>query len=565
MKRRAIILTAILLGLASVLSYAQAPVPFINLPLVPDATAPGGPQFSLTVNGTGFVSNSVVNWNGNALATQFVSGSQLTATVPAADIAKAGSGQVTVVNPAPGGGVSTAVPFEVTKPIPLLTFNRSDYAAGDGVPSLVTGDFNGDGKLDLAAVGLYTNTVSVYLGDGYGAFIHHGDYPTGPGNNNDELVVGDFNGDGKLDLAVRGGAVLLGNGDGSFQAPLPFPGGDNAVAVGDFNGDGKLDLASSDNSGVVYILLGNGDGTFQTPVSYAAGPGGYGIAVGDFNRDGKADLAIALSDGNGVAILLGNGDGTFQPPVEYASAGQPTDLYAADLNGDGILDLVVPNTSSAEVSVLMGNGDGTFKPHVDYPTGAPVRRGGIADVNGDGKLDVVVTTWAYGNDQFFILPGNGDGTFGKAYPFTAGSCPLGTAFGDFNKDGILDLAIADQCAADFSVMLGTVVELQPDTLVFGAVGVGQQASLTTKLTNIRKSTLDISTITIFAGNGAFSQVNNCGNNVGAGQSCTITVTFTPPKAGSFAAGLVVGDNAPGSPQAALLSGKGSTGAVPGTK
>ena len=107
MKRHAFLLSAVLLML-SALSYAQAPVPFINLPLIPDATAPGGPQFTLTVNGTGFVSNSVVNWNGNALATQFVSRSQLTATVPAADIATASTGWVTVVNPAPGGGTSVS-------------------------------------------------------------------------------------------------------------------------------------------------------------------------------------------------------------------------------------------------------------------------------------------------------------------------------------------------------------------------------------------------------------------------------------------------------------------------
>src|SRR5271169_6147222 len=114
MRKRAILLGSILLGFISVLSYAQAPVPFINLPLMPDATAPGGAQFTLTVNGTGFVSSSVVNWNGNALATQFVSGSQLTATVPAADIATASTASVTVVNPAPGGGMSNVAFFSVT-------------------------------------------------------------------------------------------------------------------------------------------------------------------------------------------------------------------------------------------------------------------------------------------------------------------------------------------------------------------------------------------------------------------------------------------------------------------
>jgi len=120
---------AILLVLASALSYAQAPVPFINLPLVPDATAPGGPDFTLTVNGTGFVSNSVVNWNGTALATQFVSGSQLTATVPAADIATASTGWVTVVNPAPGGGTSSVAFFTVTAESSHVAFTLASALA----------------------------------------------------------------------------------------------------------------------------------------------------------------------------------------------------------------------------------------------------------------------------------------------------------------------------------------------------------------------------------------------------------------------------------------------------
>lgn len=553
MKKHATLLGAVLLGFVSVLSYAQGPVPFINLPLVPDAIAPGGAGFELTLNGTGFVSGSVVNWNGNARATTVVSSSRLTATILASDVAKPGSGRVTVVNPSPGGGISTAIPFEVTKPISLFTFNRTDYAVAYACPSVVAADFNGDGNLDIAGVG--SDIVSVYLGNGRGRFQYRRDYSAGTGNNSDALAVGDFNGDGKLDLAVRGVSVLLGNGDGSFQAPLIYPAGDTGVAAGDFNGDGKLDIAAADSSGVVYILLGNGDGTFQKPVSYAAGSGPYDMAVGDFNGDGKLDLAIALQGEKAVSILLGNGDGSFQSPVHYATAGPAEDVYAADLNGDGVLDLVVPSQSSSKVSVLLGNGDGTFRPRVDYPAGADVFRGGVADVNGDGNLDLVLTTWYADNNQFFVLLGNGDGTFQKPRAYPTGAYPLGIAFGDFNNDGILDLVIANQPLGEVSVMLGTVVELQPDTLDFGTVSVGNNAMLTTQLTNIRKSTLKITSIAVEQG--SFSQTNNCGNSVGPGQSCTITVTFTPPKAGQFNARVKVEDKAPGTPQRVFLTGHGS--------
>ena len=144
MKKLGIILGILLLGLLSALSSAQAPVPFISQPLVPDATAPGGAQFTLTVNGTGFVSNSVVNWNGNALATQLVSGSQLTATLPAADIATANTGWVTVVNPAPGGGTSDLVflPVKGNKGNFVAFDLASSPATGLGPDSVAVGDFN---------------------------------------------------------------------------------------------------------------------------------------------------------------------------------------------------------------------------------------------------------------------------------------------------------------------------------------------------------------------------------------------------------------------------------------
>jgi len=273
------------------------PVPLINQPLVPDSAAPGGAGFTLTVNGTGFVSGAVVNWNGGARATTFMSGYQLTATILLSDIATPGTASVTVTSPAPGGGTSNVTYFEVTEPTPLVSFVTTTLPFD--MSAEVAADFNGDGIPDLAAVNVNAgDTVSIQLGNGDGTFQPPVSYPTGDRTYPNFLAAGDFNGDGKLDLAVLlsntdSVLILLGNGDGTFQTgvTVPLPGGPISATVGDFNGDGNLDLAVGAFYGIS-ILLGNGDGTFQPPVN-SVSEGAFSIAVGDFNVDGKLDLALA--------------------------------------------------------------------------------------------------------------------------------------------------------------------------------------------------------------------------------------------------------------------------------
>jgi hypothetical protein len=199
-----------------------------------------------------------------------------------------------------------------------------------------------DGKSDLAVAANTQNEVSVLLGEGDGLFGAPKSSALGEGAGG--IVAADFNRDGKLDLAV---------------------------AIGDFNGDGKIDLAVVSRTSLA-ILLGNGDGTFQPAVT--SGPGGYAIAVGDFNRDGKQDLAITnyLSPG-AVLILLGNGDGTFQSALSFPLEAYPSSIMTADFNGDGKLDLAVGNSVNtvvpSAVSILLGKGDGTFQPAVSYDSG----------------------------------------------------------------------------------------------------------------------------------------------------------------------------------------------------
>jgi IPT/TIG domain/FG-GAP repeat len=162
----ACLVTSLLVPVSSADANAANPVPYVSQPLVPDAVAPGGPGFTLTVNGTGFVSGSVVNWNDNARATHFVSEGQLTATILDTDIAKPGTASVTVVNPTPGGGTSRTVFFPVAAPTLSVPLARIDFSSAGGNITVVTADFNGDGKLDLATAGYYDSTVRIFLGNG---------------------------------------------------------------------------------------------------------------------------------------------------------------------------------------------------------------------------------------------------------------------------------------------------------------------------------------------------------------------------------------------------------------
>jgi hypothetical protein len=356
------------------------------------------------------------------------------------------------------------------------------YAVGVGPIAIAVGDFNGDGKLDLAvsnncpASGCgsnVTSTVSILLGNGDGTFQPHVDYPVGSPSG---LAVADFNGDGKLDLAVANNgsvAILLGNGDGTFQAAADYatPGTTSSVAVGDFNGDGKPDLVvtNSDHS-TVSVFLNSGSGTFPTRMDLATGFFPTSVAVGDFNGDGKLDLATTecgssancdeLTGSGSVSILLGNGDGTFQTHVEYTVGVDPIALAVADLNGDGFLDLVVANSDTGSsaapgsVSVLFGNGNGTFQTQQVYPAGIGSSSVVVGDFNGDGKLDFAVTN--ADDETVGVYLNRGSGSFSQpTVLFGAGGAAIATVAGDFNGDQNLDLAVVCELVSDgVCVLLG---------------------------------------------------------------------------------------------------------------
>ena len=296
-----------------------------------------------------------------------------------------------------------------------------------GATSVAVGDFNGDGNLDLAVTNSYSGTVSILLGDGAGNFT-----------------------------TFSGSMVSVGSGTTSN----PF-----SIAVGDFNSDGNLDLAVANfGDGTVSILLGDGTGFFHpapTPI-VTVGRGPYSIAVGDFTGDGVLDLAVANSGDNTVSILVNDGTGKFSPAATptVAVGVSPLSVVVGDFLGNGKFDLAVVNSCGTDslcsapgtVSILLGDGTGNFTPATTLPVGYSPYSVAVGDFNGDGVLDLAVAN-SCGNDPLCnnspgtvsILLGDGTGSFSSAAtsPVTVGVNPRSVAVGDFNGDGSLDLTVVN--------------------------------------------------------------------------------------------------------------------------
>jgi phospholipase C len=435
------------------------PVPLIALPLVPASASPGSGSFTLTVNGDGFISGATIDWNGVPLSTTFVGASRLTAVVPSANVASAATASVTVINPAPGGGTSNNVPFQVTALTSVSSMQRSDIGTGVGPHGIVTADFNGDSILDLAVTNFSDNTVSVYLGNGSGGFNLLS--TTGVGKGPSGIAAGDVNNDGKVDLLIAAGTdnvitVLLGNGNGTFTAGPSSPvtgAGPVSLVLGDFNKDGWMDLVSANSvENLGTLALGTGGGVFSVElVGVVTEVAPSSLTLLDLNKDGILDLAIANRQSNNVTLLQGIGDGTFTT-VSTISAGQgPSAIVAGDFNGDGSTDLAVANQTDGTLSILTGNGAGGFT-LVSSPNagGSPVALV-TGDFNGDGKLDLAAPNLL--SNTVSILLGNGDGTFQAPASSGTGTAPVALAAGDFNNDGALDLAVANSAGNSVSVLL----------------------------------------------------------------------------------------------------------------
>jgi hypothetical protein len=428
---------------------------------------------------------------------------------------------------------------------------RATQGLPNGAFNVAVGDFNHDGKLDAAVVG---DSLWILLGNGDGTFQAPSSY-AGPFY---FVAVADFNNDGIPDLAVvpEGNAVsvFLGNGDGTFQPPKnsPTTGPSAFIAVGDFNGDHKMDIAVV-NDPYISILLGNGDGTFQAPIDNESFPAPGWLAVGDFNNDHRLDVAVVgtLGGSSNLGILLGNGDGTLQSATVSSLDYPPYSVAAADFNNDGNLDLAVGNLGGGgSVSVFLGDGTGHFGAAREYPGGG--NRVIVGDFNGDGKLDLVAWPGVYGVAE---LLGNGDGTFQPAVTYPASGDP--GAVGDLNGDHKLDLIVIEFLGTTVTSMLNTgAVKFSPTTPLAYAVQLINATSgpRSVELTNTGTSAISIRSV---KASGPFEASNSCGGGIAAGASCKIDVTFTPSRGGKQSGVVTLIDSASSKPQFIEMSGVGT--------
>jgi hypothetical protein len=498
-----------------------------------DANGDGTPAVDIGVNeiqdaaimpGLGNYPNTTVNVGGNTTVTPDVAATNVTGVnvssstnFKGAFAANAATGVVRVTNAHPAGTYVVTItafngPSTMTRNFTLtvqpgaactgasIFTNAADTSVGARPFSVAIGDFNGDGKQDIAAANpiannVSSNNVSVHLGDGSGGFtvkpvVSVGSSPI-------SIAIGDFNNDGNQDFATANQAsnnvsIRLGDGSGGFTAkpdvragPAFFSSRPVSVAIGDFNNDGQQDIAVANrNYPTVSIRLGDGSGGFTGTTEVSVGFTALSVAIGDFNNDGKQDIAVANFDANTVSIRLGDGMGGFAGTTEVSVGAAPYSVAIGDFNNDGKQDIATANSHANSVSIRLGDGAGGFtsRPDVALGSGASISIA-IGDFNNDGNQDVAVANSDSGNVS--IRFGDGAGGLSGTTAISVGLSPESVAIGDFNGDGRQDIAVAVPGSATVSILLGlcNVINRPLVSLSDGSYIVNENESLVTITVN----------------------------------------------------------------------------------
>lgn len=324
---------------------------------------------------------------------------------------------------------------------------------------MAKGDFTGDGKIDIAVGHISNKTISIYKNTGTGTFALHSSVTmVGSQYLPYDIVAADFDLDGDLDLAavlVSNLGIFTNNGTGTFSYNIyPSVGSSQmSITAGQFDGDGKPDLAiASPNSAagqkLIVLINASGSGTiwFGTPTGYASGNFPNDVETADVNNDGKVDLLSVNTSSNSISVLLGNGLGNLAAPTNYPITGwsNPIDMTVEDFNGDGFKDFVVTRNGFSEARLMLNNGSGGFPTATALavdPAGDPGLGVISGDFNGDNNADIVFR----GSSNLFVYPGTGTGTFGTVATFATGvaSGVSNIVTADFNSDNRPDLAVVE--------------------------------------------------------------------------------------------------------------------------
>lgn len=428
------------------------------------ASVKGGQQIQIV--GTGFAAGTTVKLGGVAATNVNVqSRTLLSATTP---VYAGNIGPVELLIENPDGGKASRSDLFTFVRVQVAFADTITRASGGAPVAIVAEDINSDGKRDLLVANSADNNVAVLLSNqDFMQVTAPYATPVLPTS----IAVADINGDVYKDIVVSCSnansedvAVLRGVGNGAFMPPDKFAVGMNAngVVTKDFNGDGKVDIAVTVRPvNKVFVMLNNlstgATPSFAMPyASYSVGAGPSALVLADVNSDGRTDLVSGNYDDGQIGVLFGMTDGTFQTPALNTSVQtNPFGLATGDLNGDGKIDVLATNFGSNTMSLLSGKGDGSFtsSPAIqtaDKPTGVA-----IADLDGDGKQDVVLAN--SGGNQIWVLLGKGDGTFEPTQYFLVGQQPWAIAVADFDGDGKPDVATANRASNNVSILFNKTV------------------------------------------------------------------------------------------------------------